>query len=257
MTLYFEFKSPSAHRSTDERPRSPERGRYGSIVRREWQPHRFVQSNARRAPVAMESAIVPTSSQSTVVRVFRKTCVDSSTAVARRLRTASASSVEARAEARNLMKIAVTTLQSNVGRHLTRMLIRAGVRPVLLTRHPENLPAELTGHIELITTGSREPRQVISATAGVDAIYWVDPLADSSDPLDDYRRATESIIAAIETNPIGRVVFQPSVGAEKEKRYGAGEIDGFAETEAAPRRADELSSPAGRRRDSGSRPAES
>lgn len=53
----------------------------------------------------------------------------------------------------------------------------------------------------------------------------------SPDPLDDYRRATESVVAAVEANRIGRVVFQSSVGAEK--RHGAGEIDGLAGTEAA------------------------
>lgn len=129
------------------------------------------------------------------------------------------------------MKIAVTTPQGNVGRHLTRMLVRAGVRPVLLTRHPENVPAALAEHVELVTADSREPSQVITATAGVDALYWVDPPAASSDPMGDYRRATESVVAAVEANRIGRVVFQSSVGAEK--RHGAGEIDGLAETEVA------------------------
>lgn len=129
------------------------------------------------------------------------------------------------------MKIAVTTPQGNVGRHLTRMLIRAGVRPVLLTRHPDRIPAEVAGHAELAQADSREPDQVIAATAAVDALYWVDPPAESPDPLDDYRRATESVVAAVEANGIGRVVFQSSVGAEK--RHGAGEIDGLAATEFA------------------------
>jgi uncharacterized protein YbjT (DUF2867 family) len=129
------------------------------------------------------------------------------------------------------MKIAVTTPQGNVGRHLVRMLIRAGVRPRLLTRHPEMIPAALAEHVELVTADSREPGQVVSATAGVDAVYWVDPPAESRDPMADYRRATESIVAAVGANRIGRVVFQSSVGAEK--RHGAGEIDGLAETEVA------------------------
>lgn len=129
------------------------------------------------------------------------------------------------------MRIAVTTPQGNVGRHLTRILIRAGIRPMLLTRHPGNLPAALAEHVELVTIDSREPRQVVSATAGVDAVYWVDPPTESVDPMADYRRATESVVAAVEANRIGRVVFQSSVGAEK--RNGAGEIDGLAETEVA------------------------
>lgn len=129
------------------------------------------------------------------------------------------------------MKIAVTTPQGNVGRHLTQMLVRAGVRPVLLTRHPENVPADIAEHAELVRADTREPSQVVSATAGVDALYWVDPPAESADPLADYRRATRSVVAAVEANRIGRVVFQSSVGAEK--RHGAGEIDGLAQTEVA------------------------
>ena len=38
--------------------------------------------------------------------------------------------------------------------------------------------------------------------------------------MDDYRRATESVVAAVETNGIGRVVFQSSVRAEKCDRAG-------------------------------------
>ncbi|MBE1537917.1 NAD(P)H-binding protein [Actinomadura algeriensis] len=129
------------------------------------------------------------------------------------------------------MRIAVTTPQGNVGGHLVRMLIRAGVTPVLLTRHPENIPAAVAEHVELVKMDSRELKQVVSATSGVDAIYWVDPPAESADPLADHRRATEAVVAAVETNRIGRVVFQSSVGAEK--RHGAGEIDGLAETEVA------------------------
>ena len=129
------------------------------------------------------------------------------------------------------MKIAITTPQGNVGQHLTRMLIRAGVRPLLLSRHPENVSTALAEHVDLVKADSRDPNQVVSATAGVDAIYWVDPSTDSPDPLGDYRRATESIVASVEANRIGRVVFQSSVGAEK--RHGAGEIDGLAETEVA------------------------
>ncbi|MDQ0736587.1 NAD(P)H-binding protein [Arthrobacter agilis] len=129
------------------------------------------------------------------------------------------------------MRIAVTTPQGNVGRHLVRMLIRAGVRPVVLTRHLGDVPRDLGEHVESVEADSREPSQVISATVGVDAIYWVDPPAESADPLEDYGRATEAIVAAVETNRIGRVVFQSSIGAEK--RHGAGEIDGLAATEVA------------------------
>ncbi|WP_261167085.1 NAD(P)H-binding protein [Microbacterium sp. Marseille-Q6965] len=129
------------------------------------------------------------------------------------------------------MRIAVTTPNGNVGRHLTPMLVRAGVRPLLLTRHPERLPAWLTAYADIERADCREPDEVVAATEGVEVVYWVDPPAESADPLTDYARATEALTAAVARNGIRRVVFQSSVGAEK--RRGAGEIDGLAATEVA------------------------
>ena len=129
------------------------------------------------------------------------------------------------------MRIAVTTPKGNVGHHLTRMLVRAGVRPLLLTRHPEHLPESLAQYVDVACADSRDADQVIAATRGIDAIYWVDPPAESMDPMTCYAQATHAIAAAVTQNGIARVVFQSSVGAEK--RHGAGEIDGLAATEVA------------------------
>lgn len=129
------------------------------------------------------------------------------------------------------MRIAVTTPDGNVGHHLVRMLVRAGARPLLLTRHPEKISADLAEYVDVAQADSSEPDQIEAATHGVDAVYWVDPPVQSADPLADYARATEAIATAVARNGIRRVVFQSSVGAEK--RHGAGEIDGLAATEVA------------------------
>lgn len=129
------------------------------------------------------------------------------------------------------MRIAVTTPNGNVGHHLTRMLVRAGIRPLLLTRHPEQIAEELLPHVDVARADSQNADEVVAATRGVDAIYWVDPSVMSDDPLADYARATDALVRAVVENGIGRVVFQSSVGAEK--RHGAGEIDGLAATEVA------------------------
>jgi len=129
------------------------------------------------------------------------------------------------------MRIAVTTPNGNVGHHLTRMLVRAGIRPLLLTRHPDQISDDLTPCVDVALADSRNAEEVVAATRGVDAIYWVDPSVMSEDPIADYARATEALVRAVAANGIGRVVFQSSVGAEK--RQGAGEIDGLAETEVA------------------------
>ncbi|GAB3631877.1 NmrA family NAD(P)-binding protein [Microbacterium shaanxiense] len=134
------------------------------------------------------------------------------------------------------MRIAVTTPNGNVGHHLTRMLVRSGIRPLLLTRYPEQISPELIPYVDVARADSQNADEVVDATRGVDAIYWVDPSVMSEDPLADYARATEALVRAVAENGIGRVVFQSSVGAEK--RHGAGEIDGLAATEVALDRLD-------------------
>lgn len=129
------------------------------------------------------------------------------------------------------MRIAVTTPNGNVGHHLTRMLVRAGIRPLLLIRHPEQISSELIPYVDVARADSHNADEVVDATRGVNAIYWVDPSVMSEDPLADYARATDALVRAVAENGIGRVVFQSSVGAEK--RHGAGEIDGLATTEVA------------------------
>lgn len=129
------------------------------------------------------------------------------------------------------MRIAVTTPMGHVGRHVTTMLIRAGVRPLLLARSPKKIPQAVRSHVDVVQADSTNPQQVAAATRGVDALFWVNPSVLSADPLADYAAATHAVVEAVTTNRIGRVVFQSSVGAEK--RHGVGEIDGLAATEVA------------------------
>lgn len=129
------------------------------------------------------------------------------------------------------MRMAVTTPMGHVGRHITTMLIRAGVRPLRLARSPEKIPQMVRGHADVVQAESTNPEQVTAATQGVDALYWVDPSVLSADPLTDYAAAAHAMVEAVTANRIARVVFQSSVGAEK--RHGVGEIDGLAATEVA------------------------
>jgi uncharacterized protein YbjT (DUF2867 family) len=129
------------------------------------------------------------------------------------------------------MRIAVTTPNGNVGQHLVRMLVRAGIRPLALTRTPSRIPAALQEFVDIARADSLTVDEVVAATRGVDALYWVSPPPGGDDPLSDYARATEALVAAVRRNGIRRVVLQSSVGAEK--RHGAGEIDGLAATELA------------------------
>ncbi|WP_019631420.1 NAD(P)H-binding protein [Actinomadura atramentaria] len=129
------------------------------------------------------------------------------------------------------MRIAVTTPNGHVGRPLTRALVRAGVRPLLLTRDIGRVDAELRGFVEAAEADSWNAAEVAAATKDVDALYWVAPTPTGEDPLGDYSRAADAVSEAVTRNGIARVVFQSSVGAEK--RHGAGEIDGLARIELA------------------------
>lgn len=129
------------------------------------------------------------------------------------------------------MRIAVTTPMGHVGRHVTALLIRSGVRPVLLTRHPDQIPDPIRAVADVRQADLTDAEQVVTATADVQAMYWVDPSVLSADPLADYAKATHAVVEAVRSNGIARVVFQSSVGAEK--RHGVGEIDGLAATELA------------------------
>lgn len=129
------------------------------------------------------------------------------------------------------MRIAVTTPTGNVGRHVVAMLLRAGVRPRVLVRDPGRLDADVRREVDAVAVDQRDPDAVVAATAGVDALFWVDPPSTGEDPLGDYALATASVVRAVKSNGVERTVFQSSVGAEK--RHGAGEIDGLAATELA------------------------
>ncbi|MBM9466266.1 SDR family oxidoreductase [Nakamurella leprariae] len=86
------------------------------------------------------------------------------------------------------MRIAVTTPTGNVGRHVTAMLIRAGLRPVLLARHPDRLPAEVHEHADVRQVDQGDRDAVMAATEGVDALFWVAPSVMVDDSVAEYER---------------------------------------------------------------------
>lgn len=73
------------------------------------------------------------------------------------------------------MRIAVTTPTGNVGRHVVALLIRAGLRPLVLARDPGRLDPGVRREVDAVAVDQRDPEAVVAATAGVDALFWVDP----------------------------------------------------------------------------------
>lgn len=127
------------------------------------------------------------------------------------------------------MRIAVTTPTGHVGRHVVAMLVRAGLRPVVLARDPARLDPSVRDRVDAVAADLHDADAVLAATKGADALFWVDPPGNGDDPVADYAHAGAVAARAVEENAIGRTVFQSSAGAEK--RHGAGEIDGLARTE--------------------------
>ncbi|MCF6471880.1 NmrA family transcriptional regulator [Nonomuraea sp. MG754425] len=127
------------------------------------------------------------------------------------------------------MEIAITAPSGNVGRYLVGHLVRAGVRPRLLSRHPERPRATWGDLVDAREVDLRDATAVTEATRGVDALYLVVPPGASGDPVAAYAEVGEIVAAAVAANRVSRTVLQSSVGAEL--REGAGEIDGLARVE--------------------------
>ncbi|MGW4792501.1 NAD(P)H-binding protein [Nonomuraea sp. NPDC004297] len=127
------------------------------------------------------------------------------------------------------MEIAITAPSGNVGRYLVGHLVRAGVRPRLLSRHPERPRATWGDLVDAREVDLRDATAVTKATRGVDALYLVVPPGASGDPVAAYAEVGEIVAAAVAANRVSRTVLQSSVGAEL--REGAGEIDGLARVE--------------------------
>lgn len=129
------------------------------------------------------------------------------------------------------MEIAITTPTGNVGHYVARNLIRAGLRPRLLTRDVDTIDPRLRPSAHARAVDVTDTDAVLEATQGVDALYLVVPSTGADDPAAEYARIGRGFATAVVENGIARTVFQSSVGAEL--RHGAGEIDGLAATELA------------------------
>lgn len=127
------------------------------------------------------------------------------------------------------MKIVVTTPTGHVGSRVVRLLVQSGLRPTVLVRRASRLDPDLRARCEVVEGDQGDLTTVAGATAGADALYWVNPPTDDDDPVAGHARMGEVAAAAVAENAVPRVVFQSSVGAEA--RHGFGEIDGLARTE--------------------------
>lgn len=129
-----------------------------------------------------------------------------------------------------VMTIAVTAATGHVGSRVTRLLVQAGVRPLVLVRDPARLGDDLRGLVDVAQGDLTDPGFVTAATEGAEALLWIVPEDfTAADPVAGMTRIGEHGAAAVTANRIGRVVLVSSVGAER--RQGVGLIDGLARNE--------------------------
>jgi uncharacterized protein YbjT (DUF2867 family) len=129
------------------------------------------------------------------------------------------------------MKIVVTTPTGHVGSQLVPLLLKAGERPTLFCRSAARLRPEWRAGSNVVEGDQSVAADVARALDGADAVYWVSPPTDDVDPVASHQRMADSLVSALGTTGVARVVFQSSVGAEV--RHGFGEIDGLGAIEQA------------------------
>jgi uncharacterized protein YbjT (DUF2867 family) len=127
------------------------------------------------------------------------------------------------------MTIVVTTPTGRVGSRVTALLTQTGERPRVLLRDRARLDPGLAPLCDVVELDLGDTDAVVRASAGADALYWVNPPTDDDDPVAGHARLGAAAAHAVRTNRIPRVVLQSSVGAEA--RHGFGDIDGLARTE--------------------------
>lgn len=128
------------------------------------------------------------------------------------------------------MKVAVTTPGGRVGSRVVRLLVQAGVRPTVVARDPDRLDDAIRPLVDIAVADQGDADAVVRATAGADALFWVDPpTTQDGSAGEGYARMGANAARAVRESGIGRTVFLSSIGAEK--RHGAGDIDGLASTE--------------------------
>ncbi len=128
------------------------------------------------------------------------------------------------------MRIAVTTPTGNIGKAVTSHLLDAGVEVTLLARYPEKVKEFSTRGAKVVQGSLDDRDDVIKATQGVNALFWLTPPDyHSTDLRAHYNRIGQAGAAAIRANRIPRVVHLSGAGAHIAS--GTGPVPGLHDAE--------------------------
>ena len=120
-----------------------------------------------------------------------------------------------------MKKIAIAAATGNIGSIVARQIAAHGAIPLLLGQNRKRLDdLEISGGISIVTDISNT-EQVIAATEGADALFWLVPPVLNTPSLNEwYQKVTDAGIAAVNQNKIKRVVLVSSLGASSSPNLG-------------------------------------
>jgi uncharacterized protein YbjT (DUF2867 family) len=124
------------------------------------------------------------------------------------------------------MSIVITAPTGNVGAAVTRSLLDAGEKPVLIARDPAKVK-EFTDRGATVEQGSHSDADLLTeATRGAKALFVLTPGdMQMTDVRAHYRTFAEAAATAVQANSIPHVVHLSSAGAELEN--GTGPVTGL------------------------------
>ena len=120
-----------------------------------------------------------------------------------------------------MKKIAIAAATGNIGSSVAKQIAAHGATPLLLGQNRKRLDdLEISGGISIVTDISNT-EQVIAATEGADALFWLVPPVLNTPSLNEwYQKVTDAGIAAVNQNKIKRVVLVSSLGASSSPNLG-------------------------------------
>lgn len=120
-----------------------------------------------------------------------------------------------------MRKIAIAAAAGNIGSRVAKQIASHGATPLLLGQNLKRLDdLKVSGGFPIVTDiGNME--QVVEATKGAEALFWLVPPVLTKPSLKEwYQKVIDAGIAAVNQNKIKRVVLISSLGASSSPNLG-------------------------------------
>ena len=119
------------------------------------------------------------------------------------------------------MNIVITTPTGNIGSVVTRLVLDAGEKPVLIARDPAKLQDAVSRGATVVKGSHDDVDLMIGATRDAEALFVLVPTNPQvTDIRAHYSRFAEAAATAATTNDIPHVVLLSSIGADLESGNG-------------------------------------